>query len=131
MRRPTCQDRGVVRQRRRTVAIVAGAVLLLGAPLLTAWVWQPASSTGPCVVAAGPTALPDVVESSGLAISRRTPGVLWTHNDSGSDAVLFAIDKDGRLLGRVRVPVRTRDWEDVSAARCPSGDCLYIADIGD
>ena len=31
----------------------------------------------------------------------------------------------------MRVPVRTRDWEDVSAARCPAGDCLYIADIGD
>jgi len=37
----------------------------------------------------------------------------------------------GGLRGRVRVPVRTRDWEDISAAKCPSGDCLYIADIGD
>jgi hypothetical protein len=31
----------------------------------------------------------------------------------------------------VRVPARARDWEDVSAAACPLGDCLYIADIGD
>jgi hypothetical protein len=75
--------------------------------------------------------LPGVEEASGLAVSRRTPGVLWTHNDSGSDAVLFALDTAGMLRGRVRVPIRTRDWEDVSAARCPAGDCLYIADIGD
>jgi hypothetical protein len=128
---PRDVTRSYVVRSRRTVAIAAGAGLLLGAPLLTAWVWQPARSAGPCVVAAGPTPLPDVVESSGLAVSRRNPGVLWSHNDSGSDSVLFALDTTGKLLGRVRVPVRTRDWEDVSAARCPAGDCLYIADIGD
>jgi hypothetical protein len=86
---------------------------------------------GPCVVASRPVVLPELMESSGLAVSRRTPGVLWSHNDSGSDAVLFALDTSGGVRGRVRVPVRTRDWEDVSAGRCPSGDCLYIADIGD
>ena len=45
--------------------------------------------------------------------------------------MLFALDTSGTVRGRVRVPIRTRDWEDVSAARCASGDCLYIADIGD
>jgi hypothetical protein len=45
--------------------------------------------------------------------------------------VLFAFDAAGTMLGRVRVPIRTRDWEDISAARCASNDCLYIADIGD
>jgi hypothetical protein len=29
------------------------------------------------------------------------------------------------------LPIRTSDWEDISAARCASGACLYIADIGD
>jgi hypothetical protein len=86
---------------------------------------------GPCVVANGLTMLPEIPESSGLAVSRRNPGVLWSHNDSGNAAVLFALDTAGHVLGRVRVPVRTRDWEDVSAARCGADDCLYIADIGD
>jgi hypothetical protein len=45
--------------------------------------------------------------------------------------MLFALDVAGTVRGRVRVPIRTIDWEDISAARCPSGDCLYIADIGD
>ena len=83
------------------------------------------------MVASGPVVIPELAESSGLAVSRRNPGLLWSHNDSGNAAVLFALDVTGAVRGRVRVPIRTRDWEDVSAARCPSGDCLYIADIGD
>jgi hypothetical protein len=83
------------------------------------------------VIAHGPTMLPEIPEASGLAVSRRDPGLLWSHNDSGNAAMLFALDTAGTVRGRVRVPIRTRDWEDISAARCPPGDCLYIADIGD
>jgi hypothetical protein len=86
---------------------------------------------GPCVVTQRSTNLPDIPEASGLAISRRHPGILWSHNDSGNTSVLFAIDAKGAVRGRLRLPVVTRDWEDISAARCPAGDCLYIADIGD
>ena len=114
-----------------TIAVACAAGIALALPVLIAWTFWPASPAGPCVIAAGPTVLPGIDESSGLAVSRHHPDLLWTHNDSGSDAVLFALDTAGRIRGRVRVPVRTRDWEDVSAARCPSGDCLYIADIGD
>ena len=84
-----------------------------------------------CTVAAGPKTLANLTEASGAALSRRTPGVLWSHNDSG-EPLLFAVDAGGAPRGRVRVPNATvEDWEDVSAARCPSGTCLYIADIGD
>ena len=86
---------------------------------------------GPCVVVSGPVTVPDIPEASGLAVSRRTPGLLWSHNDSGNATVLFAISSEGTVRRQVRVPVRTRDWEDVSAGRCASNDCLYIADIGD
>ena len=58
-------------------------------------------------------------------------GLIWTHNDSGNDPVLFAIDATGAEQGRVRLPISARDWEDISAAPCPAGNCLYIADIGD
>lgn len=111
------------------MAAAGGSVL--AAALLVAVIWRPPDVASPCRIAAGPTVIPEVAESSGLAVSRRTPGVIWSHNDSGNDAVLFALDTTGRLRGRVRVPVRTRDWEDISAARCPAGDCLYLADIGD
>ena len=106
-------------------------LVTLGSSLLAAWLSSSQRSAGPCVVASGPAKLPDIPETSGLAVSRRSPGLLWSHNDSGNAAVLFALDSGGALRGRVRVPMSTRDWEDISAARCPQGDCLYIADIGD
>jgi len=70
-------------------------------------------------------------EASGAALSRRTPGVIWSHNDSGQP-MLHAIDTAGQSRGRVRIPNATvQDWEDVSVAACPGGSCLYVADIGD
>ena len=47
-------------------------------------------------------AVPDELrESSGLAISRTQPGVLWSHNDSGDGPNLYAIDISGKLLASV------------------------------
>jgi hypothetical protein len=45
--------------------------------------------------------------------------------------MLFALDRQGTLRGQVRLPIRTRDWEDISAGECASENCLYVADIGD
>jgi hypothetical protein len=115
----------------RTLAFGVAAVLLVGGALLAEWMRRPDIPAGPCVLAGGSASLPDIPESSGLAIGRRSRDVIWSHNDSGNDAVLFALDAAGTLRGRVRLPVRTRDWEDLSAAPCPAGDCLFIADIGD
>ena len=75
-------------------------------------------------------------ESSGLAVSRTQPGVLWSHNDSGDAPTLYAIDLKGRLLARVAVTdAIARDWEDIAMGTCPweepSGrQCLYVADTG-
>ncbi|MBW3629045.1 MAG: hypothetical protein KY464_07075 [Gemmatimonadetes bacterium] len=74
----------------------------------------------------------DLPESSGLAASRRNPGVLWTHNDSGDRAEVFAVDAAGRLMGTSEIPgARNKDWEDIAVGPCAGGDCLYIADTGD
>lgn len=76
-------------------------------------------------------------ESSGVAASRHYAGVLWTHNDSGGKAELYAIDLAGKVLGEVKVEgAGFVDWEDIARGPCPAswgeaGDCLYIADIGD
>ena len=71
-------------------------------------------------------------ETSGLARSRKTPELLWTHNDSGNEPFLFGIDTTGALAAQVRVTNATLvDWEDLEAGPCPSGTCLFIADIGD
>lgn len=76
----------------------------------------------------------DLSESSGVAVSRRHAGVLWSINDSGHPAALFATDTLGRPLGRVRVSgAENVDWEAVAAGTCGdgAGTCLYIADTGD
>lgn len=95
----------------------------------------PASAEGPCEQATMWAALPDdIAETSGIAASRAHPGVLWTHNDSGNDAVLFAIDSTGAILARIPVRGATnRDWEDIALGPCggPPGECLFIAEIGD
>jgi hypothetical protein len=83
---------------------------------------------------AGTFRSPRVRESSGVAVSRRHPGILWTHNDSGDGAYLYVSNLAGDDLGRFQLKgVWPEDWEDLSLARCPDqpGDCLFIADTGD
>jgi hypothetical protein len=74
----------------------------------------------------------DLREASGLAASRTHHGVFWMHNDSGSEPVLYSTDEAGKIEGRIRVPGATNvDWEDVAVAPCATGNCVFIADIGD
>ena len=73
-------------------------------------------------------------ESSGVAVSRRQEGVLWSHNDSNNENRLYAINLQGVELATFRVQgAENRDWEDIAIGPCPrrNGDCLYIADTGD
>jgi hypothetical protein len=74
-------------------------------------------------------------ELSGLAASRRHPGVYWAHNDSGNAFELYALAGDGTLLQTYALSGATSvDIEDVAVAHCtPNGGtwCIYLADIGD
>ena len=74
----------------------------------------------------------EIAESSGLAASICQPGVLWTHNDSGDGAFLYAIDASGKALGVWRVTeAENKDWEDIAAFKTFEGECfLYVGDIG-
>lgn len=91
------------------------------------------AASGTCTIAQATKALPDAVrETSGLAVSRKHAGVLWTHNDSGGQPEIHAIGTDGAAKGRVRITgVRVTDWEDIESGECDGGSCLYIADVGD
>lgn len=74
---------------------------------------------------------PRVLEASGAALDRRSPGRFWTHGDSGNGPALFALGVNGQLLGRVRLTgARNRDWEDMAIGPCPGGTCVYVGDIG-
>lgn len=83
-------------------------------------------------VVAGHLEADDIGESSGLAASQ-CQDVLWTHNDSGNDPLLFGMDPGGRHLGTWLVAgAENEDWESIASYRDPGGRCsLVIGDIGD
>ena len=83
-------------------------------------------------VGATPGVLPEL---SGLAASRRHPGVFWAHNDSGSALELFAVVDTGEVLARFALTdVSALDVEDLAVGPCREGGkdtCVYLADVGD
>jgi hypothetical protein len=85
------------------------------------------------VMAAGTVANDEAVELSGLATSRALDGTVWTHNDSGDTARLFAMGIDGASRGVLTITGGTAtDWEDMAIGPCGADRwCLYAADIGD
>ena len=93
---------------------------------------EPNSHFGPPIVI-GTIKSADITESSGIAASRCQNGVLWTHNDSGDDAFIFAINLAGDNLGTWKIPNAANiDWEDIAAFKDKGGKCfLYIGEIGD
>ncbi len=71
-------------------------------------------------------------EVSGMALSRRNAGMLWLHNDSGSKARVYAVDLEGRHLGRLKIAdADNRDWEDMASFSLDGVPYLLLADIGD
>jgi hypothetical protein len=75
-----------------------------------------------------------IKESSGLAASRRSPGLVWTHNDSGDGPFVYVFDRAGRSRGTWRVEgAQAVDWEDMAAGPGPvqGQSYLYAGDIGD
>jgi hypothetical protein len=75
---------------------------------------------------------PALVESSGLAASRRRPARFWSHNDSGGEPRLYAFDAAGNRTGQVRLPsVTAHDWEDMACFVQDGVPRLLVADCGD
>ncbi len=75
----------------------------------------------------------ELTEASGLVASRKHPGILWVHNDSGDGPRLFAIREDGSVAMTVTLTgALARDWEDIAIGRGPDAaqDMLYVGDIG-
>ena len=110
----------------------------LAAILLSGAAWRahagPCAAYDPAATRAGSVPR-ELRELSGLAASRRHPGVLWAHNDSGNAFVLFALRTDGRVLSafplRGAAPV---DIEDIAVGPCGPAStraCVYLADTGD
>ena len=72
-------------------------------------------------------------EASGLVAGRANPDLLWTHNDSGDGARVFALDLTGRHLATVQIEgAKAEDAEDIAAGPGPIAGVhyLFLADTG-
>jgi len=115
------------------LGVFAGIVFFLSSPAQVSQKPAPPSPYGPPITI---TTIKEksISESSGLVVSRQTPGAYWTHNDSGDGPFIYSFDNHGDSLGIFRVTgAQARDWEDISIGPGPQQDksYLYIGDIGD
>lgn len=120
-----------VKRRLSALARVARLSACIALPAVTGGGYY--QTEGPDCRPLGPSiGLPsDLSETSGVAVSIRTPGLVWTHNDGGHGPFLYAIDGDGKLRIQLELNQSNRDWEDIARGRCSLGACLYVADTGD
>ncbi|MFQ3363815.1 MAG: hypothetical protein ACI883_000784 [Candidatus Azotimanducaceae bacterium] len=74
----------------------------------------------------------ELSESSGLASSNLSDNVLWSFNDSGDSARIFALSTTGVALGQwqINIPNPT-DWEAMDSFVIGGKAYLLLADTGD
>ncbi|MCV6624467.1 MAG: hypothetical protein OIF38_00100, partial [Cellvibrionaceae bacterium] len=103
----------------KRLAVIGAVLLLAGCAQL------PLGGTSRLVVDSI-NKLPKVLdETSGLA---QQGGVFWSHNDSGGEAAVYAVNAQGDLLKTVHLRgAQNYDWEEMAQ----DADYLYVADIGD
>ncbi len=76
--------------------------------------------------------VPELRESSGIAFSTRTNDLLFSHNDSGDAARLFAFNLDGKFVYQLEIENATaKDWEDMCSFEYEGKNWLAVGDIGD
>jgi hypothetical protein len=74
-----------------------------------------------------------ITEASGMVASRKNPGILWVHNDSGDKNRIYAMDDKGQHIGQFEIKgAQAGDWEDIALGPGPKENesYLYIGDIG-
>jgi hypothetical protein len=70
---------------------------------------------------------PRISESSGLALSRAHEGILYTHNDMGTEPQVFAVSAEtGETEAVLTLRTTPVDWEDIAVT--PAG--VWVGDIG-
>ena len=66
-------------------------------------------------------------EASGLAVSRKNPGIIFTQPDSGHGAHVWAVNQGGSIKAEIVLEECTNhDWEDVAV----TSTHVYVADTG-
>lgn len=73
-----------------------------------------------------------LVEASGIEESYINDGYFWTHNDSGSEPIIYLINEQAEIIMEVELKgIRNRDWEEIVTVKDENGSFIYIGEIGD
>jgi len=116
-----------MRRANARILVIAIVSLLAGRCCLAVTSFSAATQTGTIQNSA-------IDEASGIVASRANANVLWTQNDSGNAAQVFAMTPAGTNLGTYTLTGTTnRDWEDISVGPGPvvGQQYLYVGEIGD
>jgi hypothetical protein len=97
------------------------------------------SAIGLVVMSAGsvkenPVTEAELDEASGLAASHRTPGILYTHNDSGGKSIVYTLNPKGMMPAKLLLEgIKNRDWEDIATGTDPKDkkSYVFVGEIGD
>jgi len=110
------------------IAILVGILTILPAGAVADEKESPKSTTRPIWRQVGRIDPNVIREVSGVVASRKHPGVLWVHSDSGNPPKLVAINSNGAILAEVMVAGAPNiDWEDIAI---DDAGRLYLGDIG-
>lgn len=107
--------------------------LLISLFCLPATYAQAASDSDPQITML-PIASREINEASALTRSHRSKEVLWTLNDSGGDADIYALSTTGELLATVTLTgagAINQDWEAMGGFTQGNKHFLLIGDVGD
>lgn len=98
----------------------------------------PDATIGPCLEFDGPIELgrlddPSLDELSGMAASRRHPGLYYAHNDSGDGARIYVLDETAAVVGQIALRDAAHvDYEDIAVGPGPDGaPWVHVGDVGD
>lgn len=113
-------------------SVLTGVRRFLGAAMLSATLGG-AEPTFRGPLTSGTLAGPPRQETSGLALSRATPNLVWTHDDSKGTPILYAADLvTGKRRGAIRVTgTQNEDWEDIASFTLDGKAWLMVGDVGD
>ncbi|MEX0882193.1 MAG: hypothetical protein WDZ72_01845 [Cyclobacteriaceae bacterium] len=84
--------------------------------------------------AAGKLENKEIDEASGMVVSRTHQNIIYTHNDSGGQPIIFMIDTLAAYRGKIVLEgIENRDWEDIAIGPGPieGKSYVYVGDIGD
>ena len=73
-------------------------------------------------------------EASGIADSRKNPGLLWVEQDSGNPPELALLSYNGTVQKKIYIKgAANRDWEDILVGSGPAAgeNYVYVAETGD